>query len=229
MFKCELRANRCQGVDENIAAAVIDQLAEKDVDIRRVSHVLPEGTLDPDVLAYAHENGYALLTHDEQIIGLIATRHREGIGHAGVFIAGHHLQGGRGIGTIVTCILDFHELIAGGAGTVQDDVYNQSIYISGNKMVLEIREHIKLRGNNPLEAMITGTHHKAYLVANLALNDGPQAAAEHYRIPLATVHGAMAFYYYNEAAIHEAIQEARKLGEQLGARSAQSALEKRGT
>ena len=69
--------------------------------------------------------------------------------------------------------------------------------------------------------MITGTHHKAYLVANLALNDGPQTAAEHYRIPLATVHGAMTFYYDNEAAIHEAIQEARK----LGARSAQSALE----
>ena len=35
----------------------------------------------------------------------------------------------------------------------------------------------------------------------------------------------MAFYFDNEAAIHEAIQEARKLGEQLGARSGQSALE----
>ena len=93
-------------------------------------------------------------------------------------------------------------------------------------MVLEIREHIKVRGNNPLEAVITGTHHKAYLVANLALNDSPQAAAEHYRIPLATVYGTMAFYYDNEAAIREAIQEARNLGEQLGARSAKAALEK---
>ena len=73
--------------------------------------------------------------------------------------------------------------------------------------------------------MITGTHHKAYLVANLALNDGPQAAAEHYRLYLATVHAAMAFHYDNEAAIHEAIQEARKLGEQLGARAAHAALE----
>ena len=91
--------------------------------------------------------------------------------------------------------------------------------------VLEIKEHINLRGDYPLEAMISGTHHKAHLVANLALNDGPQAAAEHYRIPLATVYGALAFYSDHEAAIHEAIQEARKLGEQLGARSAQSALE----
>jgi len=35
----------------------------------------------------------------------------------------------------------------------------------------------------------------------------------------------MAFHCDNEAAIDEAIREARKLGEQLGARSAQSVLE----
>ena len=92
-------------------------------------------------------------------------------------------------------------------------------------MVLEIREHIELRGNDPLDVTIAGTPHKAYLVANLALQDGAQAAADHYRIPLANVYGAMAFYYDNEAAINEAIREARELGEQLGARSAQSALE----
>ena len=92
-------------------------------------------------------------------------------------------------------------------------------------MVLEIREHIELRGNDPLEAAIAGTQYKAYLVANLALIDGPRAAADHYRLDLATVHGAMAFYYDNETAIKQAIREARELGEQLGARASQSALE----
>ncbi len=115
--------------DENIATAVVDQLAGGGVDIRRVTDVLPEGTPDPDVLAYAHENGYALLTHDEQITGHITNRHKEDIGHAGLFIAGHHLQGEHGIGTIVTFILDYYELIAGDAGSVQDDVYNHTIYI----------------------------------------------------------------------------------------------------
>ena len=43
-------------------------------------------------------------------------------------------------------------------------------------------------------------------------------------LPLANVHGAMAFYYDNQAAINVAIRQARELGEQLGARSAQSAL-----
>ena len=91
-------------------------------------------------------------------------------------------------------------------------------------MVLKLRKHIELRGDNPLEAAVAGTHYKAYLVANLALNDGPQAAADHYCIPLANVYGAMAFFCDNETAINEAILQARKLGEQLGARSAQSAL-----
>ena len=53
----------------------------------------------------------------------------------------------------------------------------------------------------------------------------PQAASEHYRIPLATVYGALAFYYDNEEAIHEAIRQARELVAQLGARSAQDALD----
>ncbi len=115
--------------DENIPVAVIDQLISRDIDITRVRHVMPEGTPDPDLLEYAHENGYALLTHDQKIIRHIAARHREGKGHAGVFIAGRHLQGEHGIGTIVTSILEYHALLAAGAGTVQDDVDNHVKYI----------------------------------------------------------------------------------------------------
>ena len=44
-----------------------------------------------------------------------------------------------------------------------------------------------------------------------------QTAADHYRVDLANVHGAMDFFYDNEAAINEAIREARKPGDQLGA------------
>ena len=115
--------------DENITAAVIDQLVGKDVHIERVSQFLPEGTPDPDILHYAHENGYALLTHDKEITGHIVSRHNEGKGHAGVFIAGDHLQGQHGIGRIVTFILEYNEVIEAGAGTVQDDVYNHVTYI----------------------------------------------------------------------------------------------------
>lgn len=73
--------------------------------------------------------------------------------------------------------------------------------------------------------LVAGTHYKAYLVANLAFNDGAQASADHYGIPLANVYGAMAFYCENKDAIKDAMREARELGDQLGARSAQAALE----
>lgn len=88
-------------------------------------------------------------------------------------------------------------------------------------MVLKIRQHIELRGKNPLAAMVAGTHYKAYLVTNLAFNDGAQASADHYGIPLANVYGAMAFYCENEGAIKDAMREARELGD----RSVQTALE----
>ncbi len=114
---------------ENTAAAVTDQLAGKGVETRRVSDVLSEDAPNPDILAYAHDNEYALLTHDEQITAHIATRHRNGLAHAGVFIAGHHLQGRHGIGTIVTFIMEYHELIVAGTGNVPDDIFNQIIYL----------------------------------------------------------------------------------------------------
>ena len=52
-----------------------------------------------------------------------------------------------------------------------------------------------------------------------------QPPSEHYDIPLATVYGALVFYCDNESEIDEAIREARELGEQLGARSVNSAIQ----
>ena len=81
-----------------------------------------------------------------------------------------------------------------------------------------------MRGKNPLAARGAGTHYKAYLVANLAFNDGPKASADHYGIPLANVYGATAFCCENEGAIKDAMRQARKLGEQLDTHSALSVL-----
>lgn len=50
--------------DENVSKTVTDQLRAKGVDANRLIDHIPEGTPDPDVLEFAHENGFALLTHD---------------------------------------------------------------------------------------------------------------------------------------------------------------------
>jgi hypothetical protein len=59
---------------------------------------------------------------------------------------------------------------------------------------------------------------KAYLVANLAFNDSPEASAEQYRLTIAEVYSAMAFYRDNEEAIKSSLQAERELGKEMGAR-----------
>lgn len=77
-------------------------------------------------------------------------------------------------------------------------------------MVIQLKQHIELRGDNPLAAVMVGTNKKAYLVASLALNDGIEAAVEEDELSLAEVYAALAFYHDNEDAIRLALEEARE-------------------
>jgi uncharacterized protein (DUF433 family) len=79
-------------------------------------------------------------------------------------------------------------------------------------MVVEIRSHIELRGNSPLEAVIAGKHYKAYLVAGFAFGFSAEEAAEHYRITMGDVYAAMSFYHDNKEAIQREKEELRELG-----------------
>lgn len=84
-------------------------------------------------------------------------------------------------------------------------------------MAIQIKQYVEQVGSDPLDAVVSGRHHKAYLVANLALQDSPEASAEHYKLSLAEVYGTIAFYHENKESIEDSIKEARKLGEKLGA------------
>jgi uncharacterized protein (DUF433 family) len=79
--------------------------------------------------------------------------------------------------------------------------------VKESDMLVEIKQHIELHSANPLGATMVGTNLKAYLVANLAINDGAEAAAEHYGLDLATIYAALMFHYDNEQAIREAREE----------------------
>ena len=96
-------------------------------------------------------------------------------------------------------------------------------------MVLAIKQHIELRGDNPLDAVIAGTERvKVYLVANLAILDGIEAAIEQYKpfnLSHADVHAALVFYYDNEAAIQKANEEAMEQIRAMGGRDARELRE----
>ena len=91
-------------------------------------------------------------------------------------------------------------------------------------MVLATKGHVIALTEDPLDATVEGTHYKAYLVANLAFNDGPEAAAKHYNLTLGQVHSAIAFHYDNQEAIRQSIEEMHELGKKLGERNASEHL-----
>jgi hypothetical protein len=115
-------------VDENMLKVIAAQLLAKGIIAIRLHDVLPEGTKDPEILEYCFQNTYSLLTHDNRITGHITERHSQGKEHYGVFIA-EGLQGQKGVGRIILFMAEWNELILGGAASVENDVYNQVIYV----------------------------------------------------------------------------------------------------
>jgi hypothetical protein len=91
-------------------------------------------------------------------------------------------------------------------------------------MTIELKQHIELRGDNPLDAVIAETNLKAYLVANLAINDGAESSAAHYGLDLATIYAALMFHYDNEQAIREAREEDMRLLREMGMRDSSEVL-----
>lgn len=114
--------------DEHIPNAVVTELTKRGVHVQRLIDILEEGTPDPEVLEYANEHGYTLITADEHITGHIKShvdKHQE---YKGVFIVSQNL-GAQLIGRVVEEISFFDGAIKANAANLEDDVYNQIRYI----------------------------------------------------------------------------------------------------
>lgn len=83
-------------------------------------------------------------------------------------------------------------------------------------MAVELKSHIELRGENPLQARIAGKPWKAALVAKFILGWGIEHAVEHYGFSYATAHAVMAFYYDNQDAIENAMRESDEKVSKVG-------------
>jgi len=81
-------------------------------------------------LALAVEQKRTLITRDKGFLTYHSNWLEEGKSHSGIFFLSRDLQGKKHTGTIVKALLDYHELIAGGAGTVEADIANQFIWIN---------------------------------------------------------------------------------------------------
>jgi hypothetical protein len=74
---------------------------------------------------------------------------------------------------------------------------------TGGQNMIELKQHIEIRSDDPLDAVLSGTNANAHLVANLALLDGVEAAIEQYDLTHSQVYAAVSFYYDYQDTIEQ--------------------------
>lgn len=93
-------------------------------------------------------------------------------------------------------------------------------------MEITTRQHIKIEDDtHVLDALMVERPVKAYMVANLAFQDSPDVAAEHYSISLGAVYAAMSFYEDNRETIVKALEAEHQALWDLGMIDGQEAIE----
>jgi predicted nuclease of predicted toxin-antitoxin system len=93
------------------------------VDVVRCEEVGMAEASDDELLAYAIENEYAMVSADRDFLRKAAA----GEVHTGIFNVLPENQ--NNLGRIITELTYFAEAIKGGAGTLEDDIHNQVRYI----------------------------------------------------------------------------------------------------
>lgn len=109
--------------DTHIAKAVAIQLRLKGVEVIRCEEVGMAEADDVEHLEYATANRLMLVSHDRDFWDIHADWLGQGLRHAGIVLFHRQLQGN--VGHIVTELVELHQLIADGAGTLELDIYNQ--------------------------------------------------------------------------------------------------------
>jgi hypothetical protein len=113
--------------ESHISMDVTVQLRNKGVDVLRCEEVGITYAADPDHLEYATSQGRVVVTRDDDFLGLHRDWQEAGKRHAGIMYLQPDMQGK--VGRLVTAILEYYEIIEGGAGNVEKDIYNQVIFI----------------------------------------------------------------------------------------------------
>jgi predicted nuclease of predicted toxin-antitoxin system len=115
--------------DTHIAKSIATQLRNHGVDVTRCEEVGLAKAHDLTHFEYAARLGYSVVTRDVDFLRHHADWQAQGKTHYGLFFVQDHLQGEKAIGVIVRTLLEYHELVAGGAATVETDITNQVIYV----------------------------------------------------------------------------------------------------
>lgn len=109
--------------DTHIPKAVAVQLKARNIDILRCEDVNMGEADDEEHLEYATAQGRTLISRDRDFWEHHAEWLSQGLHHCGIVLFSNRLQGD--IGKLVKELFDLYQMIEGGAGTLENDVYNQ--------------------------------------------------------------------------------------------------------
>jgi hypothetical protein len=116
--------------DTHIAKAVAVQLRERGVDIVRCEEAGLATASDLEHLEYATRENRVMITNDDDFLALHKAWLKEHRRHGGILYCLPHVQGVSAIGKIVSECYELYSLIREGAGSVEEDIANQIIYLS---------------------------------------------------------------------------------------------------
>jgi predicted nuclease of predicted toxin-antitoxin system len=116
--------------DKHIPKAVATQLRKQGIDIVRCEDVGLGDVDDLTHLEFATHERRVVITRDADFTRLHAAWQSDGRKHAGIMFCSSDIQGESAVGKIVNLVMMYHELIEGGAGTVENDIANRLIFIS---------------------------------------------------------------------------------------------------
>jgi hypothetical protein len=109
--------------DTHIAKAVATQLRKRGVEVVRCEEVGLAEADDVEHLEYATAHGLTVVSHDRDFWTLNGEWLSQGLHHTGIVLFSHRFHGQTG--KFVTELIDLYDMIVGGAGTLEKDVYNQ--------------------------------------------------------------------------------------------------------
>lgn len=109
--------------DTHIPKAVATQLRNRGVEVVRCEEVELAEADDVEHLEYATALGLTLVSHDRDFWSIHGEWLSQGLHHTGIVLFNQRFQGQ--VGKLTQELTYIYEMIKGGAGTIEKDVYNQ--------------------------------------------------------------------------------------------------------
>jgi hypothetical protein len=108
--------------DTHIPKAAAVQLRQRGIEVVRCEEVDLAEADDTEHLEYATGHLLTLVSHDRDFWELHGHWMMQGLHHTGIILFHHQFEGK--VGKFVTELAALHQLIVGGAGSVEADIYN---------------------------------------------------------------------------------------------------------